>query len=101
MRNMLRAGAIFFLAWMFCGGMGLDWLSQAHGQTDYADMIKNIRTKPLSPRTGDKIKLLFDQAKGWLGLRSNGPSMGTWSIPQTMTSRTRPLNWTTRSNLVT
>lgn len=60
MRMDLRISAIVFLAWMFCGGIGPDGLVEAQAQTsERGALISNIRTDPASPRTGDKIRLLF------------------------------------------
>jgi hypothetical protein len=64
MRNILRSGAMIFLAWMFFGGIGFGWLAEAQGQTTgRSKAISNVRTDPASPRTGDKIKLLFDPSE--------------------------------------
>lgn len=60
MRTHLRIGAIFFLAWTFCGGIGLDWLTEVRAQTKgRGALISDIKTDPASPRTGDKVRLLF------------------------------------------
>ncbi len=60
MRNILRSGAMIFLAVMFFGGIGLGWLTEAQGQTKKsATSVSKVRTEPASPRTGDKVKLLF------------------------------------------
>jgi hypothetical protein len=64
MTNLVRTGAIIILAWTFCEGLNPDWLTGAQAQTKgRGALISNLRTEPASPRTGDKIRLLFDASE--------------------------------------
>jgi hypothetical protein len=61
MRSILRIGAMFLFVGMFCQWGNAGWLTEARAQAaPQGASVTNLRTDPASPRTGDKIKLLFD-----------------------------------------